>query len=305
MNVLVVGGDGFVGRNLCAELADRDHDVTALARNPDESVLPDAVDVAVGDVTAYDSIEPAVEGQDAVVQLVALSPLFKAKGSGDPHDRVHRGGTEHCVRAAEAHDVDRFLQLSGIHADPEADTAYLRAKGRAEEIVRDSSLDWTIVRPTIIFGEGDEFGDFVSLLTTPVVTGLPGGGRVRYQPIFVGDAAPILADAATNEEHVGETYEIGGPEELTLADVTRLVYRAKGSKTRVVPVPTILAKVGLRVLDPVPVFPLGADQAKSMDVDLVVAHNDVDAFGVDEADLTTYAEFLGVEPRATAREVPA
>ena len=295
MNVLVVGGDGFVGRNLCAELSDRDHDVTALSRPPDGAALPDAVESVTGDVTAYDSIEPAFEGQDAVVQLVALSPLFKAKGSGDPHDRIHRGGTEHCVRAAEAHGVDRFLQLSGIHADPDADTAYLRAKGRAEAVVRDSALDWTIVRPTIIFGDGDEFADFVTLLTTPVVTGLPGGGTVRYQPIYVGDAAPILADAATKAQHVGETYEVGGPEELTLAEVTRLIYRSRGSKTRVLPIPTALAKVGLRALNPVPFFPLGTDQAKSMDVDLVVGHNDVDAFGVDEADMTTYAGYLGVD----------
>jgi NADH dehydrogenase len=294
MNVLVVGGSGFVGTALCHELADRNHDVTALSREPDATGLPDAVDTAAGDVTASDSIEPAFEGRDAVVNLVALSPLFKPKGGSEMHDRVHRGGTEHCLEAAAEHDVDRFVQVSGIHADPAAQTAYLRAKGRAEAAVRESDRDWVIVRPTIIFGDGDEFADFVTLLTTPVVTGLPGGGTVRYQPIYVGDVAPMLADAVAADEHVGETYELGGPEELTLAEVTRLVYRAKGSKTRVLPVPTLLAKVGLRALDPVPFFPLGAEQAKSMDVDLVVEHNDVTAFGVAESELRTYAEYLGL-----------
>ncbi len=294
MQVLVVGGDGFIGRHLCTELLDRGHDVTALSRTPDEAAVPDGVETVVGDVTAYDSIEPAFEGMDAAVQLVALSPLFKAKGPGDPHDRVHRSGTENCVQAAEAHDVDRFLQLSGIHADPDADTAYLRAKGKAEELVRASELDWTIVRPTVVFGDGDEFGDFVGLVTTPVITGLPGGGRVHYQPIFVDDLIPILADTLEGGEHVGETYEIGGPEELTLAEVTRLLYRARGSSVRILPVPTVLAKVGLTVMGKVPGFPLGADQAKSMDTDLVVAHNDAAAFGVDESDMTTYGEYLGV-----------
>ena len=294
MNVLIAGGTGFVGSHLCAVLHDRGHDVTALAREPDSANLPDGVETVVGDVTAYDSIESAFADQDAIVNLVALSPLFKAKGGGEMHDRVHRGGTENCVRAAEAHDVTRFVQMSGIYADPDADTAYLRAKGAAEKLVSDSSLDWVIVRPTIIFGDGDEFADFVTLLTTPVVTGLPGGGRVQYQPIHVDDIVPMLADAVEEDEHVGEIYEIGGPEKLTLAEVTRLIYRARGSRTRVVPIPTPLAKLGLKVLDPVPLFPLGADQAKSMDVDLTVDDNDITAFGVDAADLTTYADYLGV-----------
>lgn len=294
MNVLVAGGTGFIGRNLCEELVDRDHDVTALARTPDDADLPAGVETVVGDVTAYDSIAAAFEGQDAVVNLVALSPLFKPKGGGEMHDRVHRGGTEHCVRAAEEHGVERFVQISGIHADPDAETAYLRAKGRAEELVRESGLDWVILRPTIVFGDGDEFADFVTMLTTPVVTGLPGGGSVRYQPIYVGDFTPVIADAVEADEHVGEIYEIGGPEALTLAEVTRLVYRARGSRTTVLPIPTAMAKVGLRVLDPVPFFPLGTDQARAMDLDLTVAHNDVDAFGLEEGTMTTYAEYLGV-----------
>ncbi len=295
MDVLVVGGSGFIGQHLCPALLDRGHDVAALSRDPEDDALPDAVETIPGDVTAYDSIEAAFEGRDAVVNLVALSPLFKPRGGRAMHDRVHRGGTDHCVRAAEAHDVDRFVQMSGIHADPNADTAYLRAKGEAEAIVRDASLDWVILRPTIVFGDGDEFADFVTLLTTPVVTGLPGGGSVRYQPLFVDDVVDILVACVEDDELGGGVYEVGGPEELTLATVTRLVYRARGSKTRILPIPTPLAKLGLRVLDPLPFFPLGADQATSMDVDLVVDHNDIDAFDIEPASMTTYAEYLGLE----------
>lgn len=300
MDVLVTGGTGFVGSNLCAELADRGHDVTALARTPDSGTVPDGVETVMGDVTAYDSIEAAFEGRDAVVNLVALSPLFKARGGGDPHDRVHRGGTEHCLRAAREHDVPRFVQLSGIHASPEANTAYLRAKGAAEQLVRDSDRDWVIYRPTIVFGEGCEFVDFVKLVTTPYVTGLPGGGRVRYQPIAIEDFAPILADGVTGDDHVGEVYEIGGPEQLTLAEITRLVYRAEGTSVRILPVPTPVAKAGLTVGGYLPFVPLGRDQARSMDTDLVVAHNDVDAFGVDPDGLRTFADYLGLNGRSSA-----
>ncbi len=294
MNVLLVGGSGFIGRHLAEELVERGHDVTVLSRSPDPTDLPEGVEISTGDVTAYDSILPAFKDQDAVVNLVALSPLFKPKGGSEAHDEVHRGGTANCVRAAEEHGVDRFVQLSGFAADPDAETAFLRAKGKAEEIVRGSDLEWVIVRPTIVFGDGDEFADFVTMVTTPFVTGLPGGGRVKYQPIWVGDLTPILADCIEDDERAGDTYAIAGPEQLSLAEVTRMVYRSRGKSVRILPVPTALAKVGLTVADPVPFVPLGADQAKSMDMDLVVEDNDVDVFGVDEADLRTYGDYLGV-----------
>jgi uncharacterized protein YbjT (DUF2867 family) len=292
MDVLVVGGSGFIGSHLCATLDDRGHDVTALSRDPDPGAVPEGVSTAMGDVTAYDSIEPHFEGMDVVVNLVALSPLFKTDAAA--HDRVIRQGTEHCVRAAEANDLDRIVYLSGVHADPDAATAYLRAKGEAEAAVRESALEWVIFRPTIVFGEGCEIVEFVSMVTTPFVTGLPGGGSVRYQPIAVQDLAPMLADGVEDDDRAGETYELGGPAVITLAEMTRLVYRARGRSVRILPVPTTLAKVGLSVTEHVPYFPLGADQGKALDMDLTVDDNDVDAFGVDPGEMTTFATFLGL-----------
>jgi len=128
MNVLVAGGTGFIGQNLCEKLVERGHDVTALAREPDPADLPDGVGTAMGDVTAYDSIVDAFDGQDAVFNLVALSPLFEPRGGNEMHERVHLGGTEHCIQAAEEQGVDRFIQLSALDADPDAKTHYLRAK---------------------------------------------------------------------------------------------------------------------------------------------------------------------------------
>ncbi|MEF8776606.1 MAG: complex I NDUFA9 subunit family protein [Haloarculaceae archaeon] len=301
MNVLVPGGTGFVGRHLTAELAERGHDVTALSREPDADSLHDDVETAIGDVTAYDSIEPHFEGMDAVVNLVALSPLFKTPAAA--HDRLTRQGTEHCIQAAEAHDVGRFVYMSGIHADPEASTAYLRAKGEAEAAVRESALSWVIYRPTIVFGEGCEIVDFVSFVTTPFVTPLPGGGRVRYQPIAVEDLAPMLADGVEDDDRDGEIYELGGPEVLSLADLTRLIYRARGRSIRILPVPTSLAKVGLQVAEHIPFAPLGADQGEALDTNLVVETNDVDAFGTDPAEMRTVAEFLGVDGAGERVEV--
>jgi uncharacterized protein YbjT (DUF2867 family) len=293
MDVLVTGGDGFVGRSLCDELAERGHDVTALSRDPDPTVFEENVSTVVGDVTAYDSMVEQFAGQDAVVNLVALSPLFQPP-SGTSHREVHLQGTENVVRAAEEHSVKRFVQMSALGADPDGDTAYIRTKGRAEEVVRDSTLDWTIFRPSVVFGDGGEFVSFTKKVTPPYLAPLPRGGRTRFQPIWIGDLAPMLADGL-DDEHVGETYELGGPAVLTLADVAKLAYRAEGKPVSVLPVPMGLTKLGMSAIGPVPMIPFGPDQARSLEMDNVVDENDIGAFGHGESELTTLASYLGVE----------
>ena len=288
MNVLVTGGTGFVGTHLCNELADRGHDVTALARTPDGADLWEEVETTVGDVTAYDSIESAFEGQDAVVNLVALSPLFKPKGGDEAHFDVHLGGTKNVVRAAETHDADRIVQMSALGADPNGPTAYIRSKGQAEEVVMESALDWVIVRPSVIFGEGDEFVGFTKKLTPPGVAALPGGGKTRFQPIWVRDLVPMLADAVEDDAHVGQIYDIGGPETLTLKEVAKLVR----GRVAVIPVPMALAGVGLTVAGAIPGFPMGRDQYRSLRFDNTTTDNDVEAFGVDPSDLRTLSAYL-------------
>ncbi|WP_339104801.1 complex I NDUFA9 subunit family protein [Haloterrigena salinisoli] len=293
MKILVAGGTGFIGTNLCTELHDRGHEVTALSRDPSDADLPADVERAAGDVSAYDSIAETVAGHDAVVNLVSLSPLYKPPDE-DAHETVHLGGTANLVRAAEDGDVDRFVQMSALGADPDADTEFLRTKGEAEAVVRDSRLAWTIVRPSVVFGDGAEFLEFTKQLTTPYVTGLPGGGKTRFQPIWVGDLVPMLADALEDGTHVGETYEIAGPQIVTLADATELAYAAEGKSVSIVSIPMSLAKFGLSAIDPLPFVPLGADQARSLEMNNTVVTNDASAFGVSEDELTTLGSYLGV-----------
>jgi NADH dehydrogenase len=292
MRVLVVGGSGFIGSYLCRELKERGHSVTALSRSPGNDQLPTGVAKAMGNVTAYDSMHEAFDGMDVAVNLVALSPLFKPSGGDEMHDRVHRQGTENVVRACEEHGVSRLVQMSALGADPNGDTAYIRAKGEAEELVRESSLDWVIFRPSVVFGEGGEFVSFTKKLAPPYVTPLPGGGKTRFQPIWVRELVPMLADACEDDEHVGKTYEIGGPERLTLAEVAKVIHGAEGRSVTVVPVPMGLAGVGLSVAGKVPGFPMGADQYRSLKFDNTTTDNDVGAFGIDESDLTTLGEYL-------------
>ncbi len=296
MKVLVAGGSGFIGRHLCQALVDRGHTVTALSRSPGASRLPGGVAKAMGDVTAYDSIETHLEGQDAVVNLVALSPLFKPDGGDRMHDVVHRGGTENLVKAAETTGVERFLQMSALGADPDGSTAYIRAKGEGERIVSESNLDYVIYRPSVVFGDGGEFVPFTKKLAPPYLTPLPGGGKTRFQPIWVEDLVPMLADGLESDERIGETYELGGPEKLTLAEVARKVHEADGRSVTVVPVPMSLAGLGLKLLGTLPKAPLGADQYRSLQLNNTVDANDVTEFGIAESELRTLDEYLGLVP---------
>lgn len=293
MDVLLAGGTGFVGTYLSRELSKRGHDVTALSRSPNGA--PDGVETAIGDVTAYDSIESVVEGRDVVVNLVSLSPLFRPSGGEQMHDTIHRGGTKNLLRAAEAGDVDRFVQVSALGADPEGPTHFIRAKGRAERLVRSSDLDWVIFRPSVVFGDGGEFVSFTKKLAPPYVTPLPGGGETRFQPIYVEDVASMIADGVEDDGHVGEQYEIGGPEVLTLAQVAELAHRADGRSVTIVPIPMRLAGIGLSIADVIPGFPMGSDQYRGLQFDNTTTDNGVAAFGYTESDLTTLGAYLGLD----------
>jgi NADH dehydrogenase len=294
MKVLLLGGTGFIGTELAHELVDRGHEVRVLSRSPEDEDLPSAVETVTGDVTAYDSIESAFEGQDAAVFLVALEPLFTPSGGEKMHEKVHLGGTKNAVRAAEEHGVERFVQMSALGADPDGATHYIRSKGQAEDVVRESDLDWTIFRPSIVYGDGSGFLRFTGLLTTPFVTAFPGGGSIPFQPIWVGDLAPMMADALEDEKHVGQAYDVGGPEVLTLADVARAIERSKGRSLAVLPIPMPLVKIGATVTGALPLIPFGPDQYRSLQFDNRVQDNGVTAFGYDTSDLRTLDDYLGI-----------
>lgn len=298
MKVLVTGGTGFIGRYLCAELDSRGHDVTALARSPDAGDLPAGVEVVEGDVTDRDSLDLA--GQEVVVNLVALSPLWEPEGGNEMHDRVHRQGTENLVNAAEEAGVQRFVQMSGLITGDEDLTSYHRAKARAEKVVRESDLEHVIYRPSIVFGDGDEIVGYTTKLKqmfAPVgpLYPLPGGGeRTFFQLIHVGDLAPMLADGVEGEEHANETYELGGPKVYSLREMTELVFESKGRDITIVSLPMSLSKVGMSAMGAVPGFRLGPDQYRGLKADNRVSDNDVGVFGISEDEMTTFEEYLGL-----------
>ncbi|WP_458208627.1 complex I NDUFA9 subunit family protein [Haladaptatus sp. NG-SE-30] len=292
MNILVAGGDGFVGRNVCAELVDRGHAVTSLSRSPEAEVLPDAVELVSGDITNYDSIKEAFEAKDAAVNLTALPPLHQPR-PGTFHDTVCIGGVMNAVHAAQEHGVSRYIEMSSLGANPDSTIAYWRTQGLGDLVAQYSNLDWVILRPSFIFGEGSETFEFIKQYTTPYVTVLPAGGKQpSFQPIWVEDVARIVADAIEDDRHVGEVYDLGGPEVLTFGEVTRMLYLAEGKSVRIIPVPMQLVEIALSAAEPLQIIPLGIDQARALEMTNITDHNDITAFGLEETDLMRVAMYL-------------
>ena len=200
------------------------------------------------------------------------------------------------AHAASQHDVGRYVEMSSLGADMASPIAYWRTQGIGDMVVQYSDLDWVILRPSFIFGEGSETFTFIKKYTTPYVTVLPDGGKhPMFQPIWVEDMAQITADTLEDDKHVGKTYDLGGPDVLTFGEVTQMLYRAEGKSVKIFSVPMRLAEIGLYALDPVHSIPLGIDQARALEMSNVTDHNDVDAFGLEPSDLRSLRDYLGVE----------
>jgi len=228
VKVLVTGGTGFVGTSVVNRLLQRGHSVAVLARDPRKTRnrYNHPVETVSGNVLDPESLAAAVAGRDAVVHLVGI---IHEKGD-QTFDRMHREATENVIAAAGAAGVKRYLHMSAMGASADSPSEYGRTKAAGEKAVRASSLDWTIFRPSIVFGPGD---GFVSLLA-PIVRSNPGfipvigPGTTKFQPVAIADVARLFADALEKPDTIGKTFEVGGPQVFSLNDVYREIAAAVG-----------------------------------------------------------------------------
>ena len=206
MKALVTGGAGVVGRALCRELLDRGVDVRVLTLPGDALAksLPPEVEVFYGDVTDAGSVAPALEGVDTVFHLAAIL-LSTVPGA---FEKINAGGTRNIVACCKAAGVRRLLYVSSISV-----TA-----------VKGSGLDWTIVRPTLVIGDGGgvEFNMFARYVTRFPVYFMPGGGQSKKRPVRSVDLVKGIAAAGLADAAVGKTYALAGPEVLTMAEMARI-----------------------------------------------------------------------------------
>jgi uncharacterized protein YbjT (DUF2867 family) len=272
--ILVTGATGFIGAEVLRRASRRGWRVRGLARRPDRAEalgrLPH-VELFRGDVTDADDLDEALEGVTAVVHLVGIIAATRAQGFDD----VHVGGTRAVLAAAARAGVPRYVHMSALGVEAgRAVTAYFRTKWEAEEEVRGSGLSATIFRPSLVFGRDSEvFGPLARVVRWSPVVPLPGGGRQRLQPVWVGDVAECFLQAARMERSPEPLYEVGGPEVLELREIVAALAAALGRRApAIVPLPVgpleALAAVGERIL---PGPPVTADQLRMLELGSVAS----------------------------------
>jgi len=266
MKVFVTGGTGFVGREILAQLLQAGHTVRALVREGSTAKLdePGKIDVYPGDITDAASLAGALEGCDAVIHLVGIIREFP--GRGITFEKMHVSATENILAASAEQGVQRFLHMSSNGTRENGSTAYHRTKWQAEEKVRASALDWTIFRPSLIFGRGSEFVKMLTELIRRVpVVPVIGDGQYRMQPVSVAQVAESFVRALEMPESIGAIYHQGGGESFSYDAILDLTGRAMGRK-KVVKVhqPLFMIKPMIKMLQGFELFPITEDQLKML-----------------------------------------
>ena len=260
--VFVTGGTGFVGKAVIRALLAQGFLVRCLVRPGSEADLKgfESIDRVPGDVLQPDGLAASVEGCSALVHLVGI--IREQRGRGITFERLHVQATRNMLALARTAGIKRFAQMSALGTRPGARARYHQTKWEAEEAVRASDLEWTILRPSIIFGRGDAF---ISVLGRAVkrlpVMPVLGDGRYRLQPIAVEQVASGFARALRSPESVRQTYEVAGPTPYAFVDLLDAVGRAVGRpRVRKLHVPLAPVRAMTRALDWLPLYPLSTDQ---------------------------------------------
>jgi uncharacterized protein YbjT (DUF2867 family) len=282
--IAVTGGTGFVGRELVTRLAAAGHAVRVATRDAgraDELLPLSSVEIAVGNVYSPAFLRRCFDGCDAVINLVGI--LNERGHGGAGFRRAHVEFISEVLRAMHEARVHRLLHMSALNADAERGRSYyLRTKGQAEQLVRAASgLHWTIFRPSVIFGPADSLTlRFAELLRLSAGFLPLARAGARFAPIYVGDVAQAFLGALTDNASIGSTYELCGPEVMSLGELVRLTARAAQLPCHVLPLPDAIAWLQSAILGLLPGKPFSLDNYRSLLTDAVCREDGCERLGI-------------------------
>lgn len=292
-HVVVLGGSGFVGRHLVPHLLRGDNRVTVLTRRLDARVraaVPREASLREGDVHDGGFLRACLSDADAVINLTGI--LNERGDDGRGFQRVFVDLLDTLIDAMRATGVRRLLQMSALRAG-EGDSHYLQARGRAEQRVRASGLDWTLLRAAVIAGPGDGlFCRFAGLLRFAPVLPIA-RAEARFQPVWVGDVAEAYARALEQPATISHRFDLAGPEVLTLREIVELTARALGRRRHVIALSDRLGRLQAEIGEHLPGKPISRDNLRSLQLDSVTDDNGLPKLGIAPTDVRTkLAEIL-------------
>lgn len=289
MRIAILGGTGFVGTALAARWARAGHEIVLPSRDPARArhlaVLPTAR-VTRADVHDPKSLARLFDGCDVVVNLVGILNERGDSGRGFAHAHVEL--TRKALTAASAAGVKRYLHMSALGADEQGPSHYLRSKGAAEKLVRaaPAALDWTIFRPSVIFGARDSLTNrFAALLRWSLGLMPLARAEARFAPVWVEDVASAFDRALPGGATSRASFDLCGPDTMTLASLVKLVGELSGTRARILPLPDAIGRAQAFLMDFLPGKPFSRDNFRSLTVDNVCRDDGFARLGIRPAAL--------------------
>ena len=300
LSLVVLGGSGFLGTRLVARLIKDGHQVTVLSRDRELHkhllVLP-GLRLENCDVYQEAQLSERFRGKDVVINLVGI--LNERGFGGAGFRRAHTELTQHVLNAARSAGVTRLLQMSALRAAPDAPSYYLRSKGEAEKLIRDqnTALDWTIFKPSVMFGPGDSFlNRFATLLAAIPVVFPFARPQARLQPVFVDDVVNAMLRCLHGGSSSRQTYELGGPQQYTLREIVALVAKLTHRRRWIIGLPDFLGSMQAFFMNFVPGRPFSTDNYRSLKVDSVCSEDGFAKLGIKPQSMAASARlFLGAQ----------
>jgi NADH dehydrogenase len=274
--ILVTGANGFVGSHMVPALLDAGHRVLALVRDDAGAAAlmgrlteeqQAGVEIRRGDVTGPDALPAALAGADAVLHLAAIP---RDRDGGQTLRLVNTEGTRYVLRAATDAGVRRFVHLGALGVEDDPDLHYGSSKAKAMALVRDSGLDWTILKPSLLFGPRDGFFNILADLVrmSPGIVPITGKGDARFQPLAIEDLVRVAVMAFADPATVGREFDLGGPRHWTYREIMEEVLRAMGKRRLLVPMPVALIRLVAGTAEAVRLpFPVATDQLRQLRLD--------------------------------------
>jgi uncharacterized protein YbjT (DUF2867 family) len=243
--VTVFGGSGFIGRHVVRALAKRDYRIRVAVRRPELAghLQPlgrvGQIHTVQANLRYPASVAAAMRDSEVAVNVVGIL----VESGAQSFDAVQAEGAGAIAKAANAAGA-RMVHVSAIGADEQSPARYGRSKAAGESAVRSAVPSATILRPSVVFGPDDQFTNrFAALARVSPFLPLIGGGMTKLQPVYVGDVATAIADAVDGRATPGATYELGGPQVLTMREVMEIILKVIERERMLIPLPFGLAKI--------------------------------------------------------------